>query len=125
MLNKKQWLGVALAYTLFLFIASLATVNIHVTSSFKHKDKLVHIGIYVVYTTVWFAFFNSEQKKTNYLKVILLAFTTGILIEILQGVFTLNRSAEILDVVANSIGIAIAILLLKQPKTTNMLNLKK
>lgn len=125
MLSKKQWLGVALAYTLFVFIASLTTIKVTIASSFAHKDKIVHLCIYVVYTIFWFAYFNSEQQKTNYTKAILLAFFTGVLIEILQGTCTEGRTAEVFDVLANSIGIAIATLLLKQPKFIKLLKLKK
>ena len=113
MLNKKLWLGVALSYTLLLFVACLATVKVTIAQSFEHKDKIVHIGIYIVYTLVWFIYFNFNQKKANYKKVVLFAFATGVLIELLQGAFTQNRSADVLDVVANSIGIAIAATLLK------------
>ncbi len=125
MLNKKQWLGVALAYTLFVFVASLVSINVTIAPTIKYKDKIVHIGIYIIYTIVWYAYFNSNKQNPNYTKAILLAFTTGILIEILQGVFTINRTAETLDVVANSIGIALAILALKQSKFRNTLNLEK
>lgn len=113
MLNKKQWLGVALAYTLFVFMASLASIHIKVAPTFEHKDKIVHIGIYVLYTIIWFFYFNSGLQKISYKKAILLAFATGILIEILQGSCTQNRSADIFDVVANSIGISIAVFLIK------------
>lgn len=51
------------------------------------------------------------------IKSCILAFIYGIIIEILQGELTTSRSADFNDVLANSIGIVIGILLVSLAKT--------
>ncbi len=51
------------------------------------------------------------------IKSCILAFIYGIIIEILQGELTTSRSADFNDVLANSIGIVIGILLVFLAKT--------
>lgn len=45
--------------------------------------------------------------------IVVYAILYGIIIEVLQSVVTLNREADVLDAVANSIGACTAILFLK------------
>ncbi len=123
--NKKHRWSIAIAYTLFIFYASLTNIKVNLASAIEHKDKIVHIAMYCTYTIIWFAYFNYHEKKIKYANTILLVFSTGVLIEILQETLTSKRSGDLYDVVANSIGIIIAVLLLKQPKIINALKLKK
>lgn len=71
---------------------------------------------YFILMVLWFAFVISKYKKVNY-KVLLmitasLAFVYGIIIEVLQGVFTSSRTADIFDILANGMGIIFAAFLL-------------
>lgn len=79
-------------------------------------DKCVHIVFHIGLTFLWFLFF-SKQLQTDtvakaFLYSVLLSFVFGIAIEILQEVFTTTRSADILDVLANVTGEAIAVLII-------------
>lgn len=81
--------------------------------SFEYKDKVLHGIFYFVFTLFWFLFLrNTRHVKNLKLKVFLFAVAYGIVIEICQGLFTTERSADVFDVVANTTGSALAILAL-------------
>lgn len=75
-------------------------------------DKIVHAFFYFVFTSLWFLFFLKKFNKTAPLKLLILVFILsvfyGIIIEILQGVLTLTRNADVFDVLANVTGALIA-----------------
>ncbi|MES2485620.1 MAG: VanZ family protein [Bacteroidota bacterium] len=71
------------------------------------KDKYVHFAFYFIFTLLWYFFFRLNSKS-NTLKlrfvVFLLAFAFGVFIEVCQEFFTIDRSADIHDVFANTSG---------------------
>lgn len=84
-------------------------------------DKIFHSITYLVLTFLWFySFFYrfkiERMKALIYASVIAVAF--GIIIEVLQEILTETRSADLLDVLANSLGVFMAAcsLLLKKQK---------
>jgi VanZ family protein len=88
-------------------------------------DKLVHIVIYFIFTLVWFAYFQglsiSSSILSSLIKSSFVGFFTGITIEVLQETFSKGRFADVYDVLANSLGIIIAIVFLSQLKKYNNL----
>jgi VanZ family protein len=89
-------------------------------------DKLVHLAIYFIFTLVWFVYFYKATMGKRIVKSLVkasfFAFCAGVSIEILQKLLTKNRSADLNDILANSIGIAIAAVLLYQLQKYNKLN---
>ena len=77
-----------------------------------HKDKAVHFIFYLVFVLLWM---KSSLKPTKPLlfAIFFIAIGYGIGLEYLQYAFTLNRSADGWDVLANSLGAFIGCLLLK------------
>ncbi|GHC42173.1 hypothetical protein GCM10008083_00240 [Ulvibacter litoralis] len=78
-------------------------------SNVEWADKIIHITIHTVLSLLWLLYFYVHDKKgTNFRKQIIWVLTFcvvyGIIIEILQQVFTASRTADILDVCANAIG---------------------
>lgn len=75
----------------------------------SYDDKLYHILAYIVLTLVWYFAINYKEfnRKTLYLIFSCIAF--GIVIEALQGKLTTHRVGDILDVVANVIGVLLAL----------------
>ena len=118
-----------MAYTIFVFVASLIKINKHVGIKISHFDKLVHIGIYFIFTILWFMYFiNRKYKqplKVSVLKAIGLAFVVGVIIEFLQELNPNARSGDVKDVIANTIGILIAVLFVRQIKKYHTLNSTK
>jgi VanZ family protein len=92
----------------------------------SNLDKVVHFGIYFVFTLVWFGYFSGLEFKKNILKEVLkaslLAFFAGISIELLQEFLRKARSGDVYDVLANSLGILMAVVILYQIKKYKELN---
>ena len=88
----------------------------HISDAPEDSDKIVHLLAYAVFVSLWFLFFYVlKQKKDNFSRALIkscsLALIYGIIIEILQGELTTSRSADFKDVLANSVGILIGMLL--------------
>jgi VanZ family protein len=78
-------------------------------------DKYVHFTFYFVFTLLWYFFFRIHTAMSNFkirLVVFLFAFFFGLLIEACQEFFTADRSADVLDVVANTSGSIAAVVVL-------------
>lgn len=89
-------------------------------------DKIFHSLIYLILTFLWFYtlvlhFKIGSEKAILYISLLSIIF--GIIIEILQEVFTNTRQADVLDVVANSLGVVVAagLLILKKRNSVKKL----
>lgn len=107
LLRAKTLSFICVAYTLcitFLLLFPATNVpKIDVPSS----DKIGHIILFTILVVLWTAFVFMKVKKVG-MKVwwvLIGAFIYGIVIEALQGLFFISRTADIWDVVANSAGI--------------------
>ena len=76
--------------------------------TFSLSDKLIH-GLY--YATLTFFWLLSTKRITiqKHIQVGLSVFFLGLTLEIMQDVLPIQRTMDVLDVFANSIGIFIAI----------------
>lgn len=85
------------------------------TVSFPSIDKIVHFCFHFGFTISWILFFKKELKgkTTDDSKAYLISFIFsvffGITIEILQGVFTKTRAADVTDILGNAIGALAAV----------------
>ena len=116
MLKKIKWLYVAIFYTILVFVVSLVSFKDVPQPSISMFDKMVHLGIYVVFTIVWF--FNLYlDRQWRYDKAVwfaaIFAILVGVLIEYLQGAVTVTRSADVNDMLANVLGTVFAVIFLK------------
>ena len=101
-----------------IVIAILITVGILCLSLIKmpntnikvaHIDKLYHSFAYFVLTITWlFAFYKRQEKK---LVIIISCIIFGIIIEILQSTLTVYRTGDYYDILANSLGVLLALLI--------------
>lgn len=83
-------------------------------------DKTVHILSHFILVCLWQIMWFTRQNNTLNWKqgvVILLGSVIyGILIEIFQAYFTISRTADLLDVIANFIGAAVGVFLFQKVK---------
>lgn len=115
---KKIIFGAALFWT--LTIAILCLIQINDLPDFNkidipEKDKYVHFTFHLVFTLLWSGYFWKKQKEIvikTVFRVFLVSVAYGILIEFLQGEFTTTRQADIFDVLANTTGASIALMML-------------
>lgn len=108
---KPYSLAITVLYSLVLAIVCLIQISSAVNSvglNIPYGDKIFHFLSYLVLTALWYNTFLynfnlSKKKALIYAVVISIIF--GILIEVLQGTITTERSSDINDVFANSIGV--------------------
>lgn len=81
----------------------------------EFTDKYVHLTFYFIFTVLWYLAlrlkFMAGGAKLRF-TVFLMAVIFGVLIELFQQFFTTDRSADVVDALANSTGSALAILVL-------------
>ena len=104
-----------LAAATYLFL--MPTDGLESTSliDIPYADKWVHMALFLGLVQLWlmpqYLHRNALPKKTAW-SALLLAVAYGIAIEIVQGSFTANRSADPWDVLADTSGAVLGILLL-------------
>jgi len=107
-------LVIAISYTLLITTLSLVQLGKISVGSFSPTDKMMHAGAYFGLAFCWlFYLFIKKQEPYNYkkgfVKVCGLVVLFGMLIEVLQGALTTFRQADWADIVANTIGVMIAL----------------
>jgi len=79
----------------------------------SNLDKIQHTFAYMVLTISWLVSRDVKFKATPYVVILVACLVFGIIIEVLQGRLTTYRSASLLDIVANSLGIVLGFVIFK------------
>lgn len=115
----RNWiLLAAFTWTVFIIYACLidaADVPEASWLDIPNKDKIVHFTFYFVFTFLWVQvvkFKSGLSPKKVRAAVFFTAVIFGIIIEVCQGLFTEERSPDVLDALANTSGSAVSVLLL-------------
>ncbi len=109
-MHKQLALTLAVGYTLFLTVLSLISLKGIPKLGSTFDDKIYHFGAYLIFTIAWYNFFRTTSTKFKILFSAGIAFIYGIIVEVLQGTFTTYRTEDIADVLANSLGVLIAVI---------------
>lgn len=89
-----------------------------------HSDKIFHIVIYLVLFVVWAITCKANRKRRYVLRSVVVLLTLyGIIIEMIQGEWIESRTSDIWDVIANSTGILIGMVIFY--KLNSRIELKK
>ena len=107
--HKKLWLGLAVLWTSLIAVLCLVSFKKLPTVNLSEADKYVHSIFHLVFTLLWFGYLRLNTSKPI-IKAFFLSLCYGIVIEIMQEVFTQTRQADLKDVAANSLGALIAVL---------------
>ena len=104
----------AIAWTVFIAYLCLASFNSLPKIGIGGADKYVHVVVYFVFALLWSCHLRTKEPCSNsaLVKVLFAAIIYGSAIEIAQGTFTTTRKADVLDVLANTFGAVLAILML-------------
>ena len=120
LLEVKPLLFICIVFTLLATTAFLAPIKGADSFNFVVPlDKLIHILIYLSLSLLWLSYINKATINllgSPILIVVLLCFFYGIVIEVLQELFIPLRKADILDVLANMIGVLFGVILFKNVK---------
>lgn len=113
---KRYWKSIIWAAVIFI-VCTLPSDGVPRFKLFRieHFDKFVHFSLYLVLGVL--LFFESRNLKENEnlkLKTIIavgsISIGYGIVIELIQLLFATTRSAELLDVLANTLGVFISVI---------------
>ncbi|WP_397445447.1 VanZ family protein [Polaribacter sp. R77954] len=97
----------AIGVTVAILCLSLIKVSNVPSMDVKNIDKAYHSIAYFTLAITWlFSFYKKPQKKYT---IVLLCISFGIIIEVLQSNLTAYRSGDLLDVLANSLGVLLAL----------------
>lgn len=106
--NKNFWLVLAISYTLALLYFSLANVNnLLPDNPFPYRDKLFHLLAYCLLAFVWGYYGNYFFSKKTLWFSFFATLSFGIVLECLQEKINPLRQFEVLDVLANCLGVLI------------------
>lgn len=102
-----------IAIFITLFIAYLSFIKVpKVDVNVANSDKLGHSFAYFTLSLCWLLTFFRRPKK-KYL-IVILCVVYGIIIEVFQKILTNHRTGDFLDVLANTIGVLLGLVLFNQ-----------
>ena len=114
--GKLLFLTPALVYTGIILYLSLINLSDTPVSSLGMSDKLMHGGAYFGLGLLWmlYGIFTFPEKNLfrRIIVICLAAIAFGIFIEVLQDTLTTYRQLDLYDVLANTIGVFVAALLM-------------
>jgi VanZ family protein len=100
----------AISWTLIILYLCLDDAPNVPNFNFPNKDKLVHFIFYFVFVFIWSkSIIHKDLKKV--LLILGFAIFLGCTIEVLQENFTLHRSFDWYDILANTIGAMVSFIL--------------
>ena len=114
-LLKGNSLLIALFITVLIGYLSLMSLGFDSPIKISHLDKIEHAIAYFFLGISWLVVI--KQYSTKFSKkgtVVLGCIIYGIIIEILQETITLKRTADVLDVLADIVGVLLALLIFNQ-----------
>ncbi|MDT0554005.1 VanZ family protein [Urechidicola vernalis] len=112
-LLERNRYAIAASFTLLIIYLSLAPTS-NAIDVIDVSDKTLHTFAYFVLALSWiFAIKSSHAFLKQKMSIGFFVLVLSILLELLQGSLTDYRTADYLDIVANTIGIIIAIVSFK------------
>ncbi|TCN72110.1 VanZ family protein [Acetobacteroides hydrogenigenes] len=120
MVKKSYWLLVTVWAAIILVLCGMPPQDVDKVKFFDlpYMDKIVHFALYFVLAMLVMAVLtlNSHLKTSRwtYIITITICLLYGWLIEVLQRAFFAGRSFEWLDVVADTAGAVVGVLLYKK-----------
>lgn len=110
----KFWKPIILAIViLYGSVTSGKNLNIVPIFNIKNFDKIIHFAFYFLLSISFLAslYRTSKLKKIDQkLITMILIISYGLIMEVLQYYFTYDRSAELIDAIANTFGIILGVL---------------
>lgn len=104
----------AILWTLFIASSCLLPASAFKSFSFDsliQLDKLVHLILYITFVILWYLAWPKWKRSYSYV-LLVVGIMYGVLIEILQSEMSLGRSYDIADILANTIGAILGVILI-------------
>jgi glycopeptide antibiotics resistance protein len=109
-----QWLRIMLSLlylTIIVFLSLLPPNDFPEIPLFTGADKIVHTCMYFGLTWLACWSMHAEFKRKWYFLIILFSISWGTIMEIFQFLMHIGRSFDVFDIIGNSIGTLIGVLI--------------
>jgi VanZ family protein len=110
--RKRLFFWIALCWAIIIAFFCLTSSNNIPTVTIPYVDKFVHAFFYFVFTSVLFLFLKKRMNSSDIIRPLVVSLLVsvfyGLVIELMQELFTMNRKAEVTDVVGNVSGALLA-----------------
>ena len=111
LLSKINLKLLAISYTILVVVLSLSPIPRAIPNfKFFEMDKLIHLTMYFILILLWGI--NLISFKFSLIKILFLTIFFGLLIETLQYLLPFGRYFDLGDIIANSVGAIIGIIIL-------------
>jgi len=104
---RKLWLSIGYLLIVVVVFLSLTSNPVHVDTNLPYQDKLFHV---LAYFSLTFWFMQIYHIRHHVFQWVIFFLCLGMLLEYLQG-FDLNRYSEVGDMIANTLGVVVAVAL--------------
>ena len=112
--DKIIFIAVAIGITILIGYLSLTQFESGSTFQFDNMDKIAHAISYCVLTLSWLLVIKDVKQQRRFQNTIALGCVFyGMIIEVLQTTLTTYRTASFLDILANLVGVIVALFLFK------------
>jgi len=109
----KRWaLPIVLLYGLALTVGSLAKTGGMPELGSSYDDKIYHTLAYTIFTILVYNGLRFKSRKSRIFTAVALVIAYGIIIELLQYLFTSYRTLDGYDILANAMGALLAMSML-------------
>ena len=109
LLKENSFIVAVLVTAIILSLSLIKMPNTPTKINFVNIDKLYHTIAYFTLTFSWLIVFYKKPNKKYLIVICCILF--GIVIEILQSKITVHRTGDYLDILANSSGVILALLI--------------
>ena len=111
LLSKINLKLLAISYTILIVVLSLSPIPRAIPNfKFFEMDKLIHLTMYFILILLWGI--NLISYKFSLIKILFLTIFFGLIIETLQYLLPFGRYFDLGDIIANSVGAIIGIIIL-------------
>jgi len=117
---RKLWLIIGYFLIILVIFLSLTSSPVHIDTSLPYQDKLFHALAYFLLT---FWFMQIYHIKHHVFQWVIFFLCLGLLLEYLQG-FDSERYSELADMVANAVGVIVAVGLARTPLRFSLMKLE-
>lgn len=107
---ERKYFYITLLWALSIAFLSLVNINSIAKNIVSSQDKIIHFVFYAIFAILLRISF---KKNINDVLIFIIVIIYGIIIEVLQSELTTYRKCEINDVLSNTFGALIGLLLLQ------------
>ncbi|MDO3694099.1 VanZ family protein [Wenyingzhuangia sp. chi5] len=112
-LLERNSLFFAISSSVLVLILSLINMEGVPNFNYSYTDKFEHVFAYAVISFFWMLSCKLGKLPVSFFSLFLIIIAYGIIIELLQLSLTSHRTGDLMDVMANSIGVILGFIFLK------------